>query len=100
MAKKLGATLKAMAKKHALLSSHYMFPYAPGGGQDKGQISLDEDKGVVLSTYDYGAAWQGEVGKPEAGDARERVRQAQEFGLNLVAYAWRRNRALDLSKIG
>jgi hypothetical protein len=61
---------------------------------------MDEDKGLVLSTYDYGGAWQGEVSKPDAADARERVRSAQEFGLNVVAFAARRRRLLELARIG
>lgn len=100
LAKKLGATLKATGKDSPILSSHYMFPSAPAGGQEKGTIAADLDKGIVLSTFDYGGAWQGDVGKPDGADARERVRQAQEFGLNVVAFAARRRRTLELSRIG
>ena len=58
------------------------------------------DAGIVFSTYDYGAAWQGEVEKPDAPDARERIRQAQEFGLNVVAAAAGRRRARELARLG
>ncbi len=100
VAKKAGASLKAAPKGHSVLTSHYVFSSAPAGGQDKGAVTMDEDKGIILSTFDYGGAWQGELSKPDAADARERIRTAQEFGLNIVAYAARRRRLLELSRIG
>ncbi|MCZ7580635.1 MAG: DUF4159 domain-containing protein [Fimbriimonadaceae bacterium] len=100
LAKKAGASLKAVGKGHPLLSAHYMFSSPPPGAQDKGKLEVDEVKGIALATFDYGAAWQGELPKPDASDARERIRQSQEFGLNVVAYAWRRRRLRELSRLG
>lgn len=57
----------------------------------------DTGKGIILGTMDYGGAWQGDVEKPEATDSRERIRQAVEFGLNVVAYASRRRRLQELA---
>ncbi len=100
LAGKLGAKLKKAGKGEALLTSHYVFSSAPSGGQSKGVVSLDLDAGIIFTTYDYGGAWQGDLEQPEAPDARERIRQAQEFGLNVVATAARRRRVRELSRLG
>lgn len=99
VAKKVGANLQKLGKGNELLASHYMFPAVPHGAQDSGDVLADLDQGVILSTLDFGGAWQGNVSKPESGDARERVRSAQEFGLNIVAYAARRRRSAELSRM-
>ena len=100
LAGKLGAKLKKLAKNDPLLSAHYVFSAPPPGGQSQGELLADMDAGVLFSTYDYGAAWQGELEKPDAPDARERIRQAQEFGLNVVAAAAGRRRARELARLG
>jgi hypothetical protein len=99
VAKKAGATMKKVAKDSPLLSAHYMFSSAPQGGND-GALTADLDAGVILSTYDYGAAWQGDVSKPDAADSRERIRAAQEFGLNVISFAAKRRRQLQLARMG
>ena len=100
LAGRMGAKLKPAAKNHPLLTAHYVFSAPPPGGQSQGELLADMDAGVVFSTYDYGAAWQGEVEKPDAPDARERIRQAQEFGLNIIAAAAGRRRARELARLG
>jgi len=96
---KLGANLQPVSKGHPLLSAHYMFSGPPGGAQTGGSLEADVEKGVLFSTFDYGGAWQGDIDNPDASDARERIRQAQEFGLNIVAYAARRSRMRVLSRL-
>lgn len=93
VAKKVGATLKKVAAGSPLLTAHHMFPACPSGGQDKGEVQADLDKGVILSTFDYGAAWQGEVA------SRDTVRNAQEFGHNIIAFAARRRRLAELARM-
>lgn len=100
LAGRLGAKLKPIGRPHPLLSAHYVFSASPPGGRRQGELQADMDAGIVFSTYDYGAAWQGEVEEPDAPDARERIRQAQEFGLNIVAAAAARRRTRELSRIG
>lgn len=93
VAKKVGATLKKLDKNSPLLTAHHMFPSPPAGGQDKGEVTADRDKGVILSTFDYGAAWQGESA------SRDAVRNAQEFGHNIISFAARRRRLAELARL-
>jgi len=97
---KLGARPQPVAPGHPLLTAHHIFSGAPAGGHDGGKLFCDEAAGVIFSTMDYGAAWQGEVPQPESFQARERIRQAQEFGLNVLAFAARRRRVRELSRLG
>lgn len=100
LASKLGANPTKVEKGHPLLTAHHVFAAPPPGAQDKGMLTADVEAGVVFSSYDYGAAWQGDLAKPDAPDARERIRQAQEFGLNVIAFAANRLRTRELRKLG
>ncbi|MDQ2686571.1 MAG: DUF4159 domain-containing protein [Armatimonadota bacterium] len=100
LAGKLGAKLKKVPKNHPLLTAHHVFSSPPPGGRAQGELLLDADAGVMLSSFDYGGAWQGDVEQPDAPDARDHIRQAQEFGLNVVAYAASRRRVRQLSRLG
>ncbi|BDI34263.1 hypothetical protein CCAX7_63140 [Capsulimonas corticalis] len=98
LAGKLGADLKDVAAGHPLLMSHHVFSAPPGG--PKGRLQADLNAGVIFGDRNYGGAWQGDVPDPGAVDARERIRQAQEFGLNVVALAAQRRRVRELSGMG
>jgi hypothetical protein len=98
LASQLGAGLDTVGKGSPLLTSHYMFAAAPPGGRT-GTLLGDLNAGVFLSTLDYGAAWQGDLERPEAADSRERIRQSVEFGLNIVAFAARRQREVYLNTL-
>lgn len=100
LAGQLGAKLKKVAKGHPLLTAHHVFSSPPPGGQTKGDLLIDQDAGILFSSFDYGGAWQGDVENPDAPDARDRIRQAQEFGLNIVTYAADRRRVRQLSRLG
>lgn len=100
LAGKLGAKLAKVTKGHPLLTAHHVFSGPPPGAQEKGVLTADVEAGVILSTYDYGGAWQGDLAKPDAADARDRIRQAQEFGLNVIAFAAHRLRTRELRKLG
>jgi hypothetical protein len=100
LAGKLGAKLKKLPKNDPLLSAHYVFSSPPQGAQSAGSVTADMEAGVIFSTYDYGGAWQGELEKPDAPEAREHIRAAQEFGLNIVAAAARRRRVRELARLG
>ena len=98
LAKSLGASLKKVDANHPLLASHFMFPGIPPGAA-AGDVLADLDRGVILSTCDFGAAWQGSVGKVDAAMGRERIRSSVEFGLNVLAMAHRRKRTKTLEKL-
>lgn len=99
IAKAVEANLKPLPAKSPLLRSHVLFASNPPGAVDGGAFSTDFDKGVLLSTCDYGGAWQGEVPDPQAPDSRDRIRRAVEFGLNVVAYAADRRRRFLLARM-
>lgn len=98
LASALGASLKPVPAKHPLLTAHHVFSAPPPGGRADGKLAVDADAGILFSTLDYGAAWQGEIDGGDAATSRERIRQAQEFGLNLIAYAAGRRRRLALTR--
>ena len=100
LASKLGAKLKKVEPGHHLLSSHHVFSSRPVGAFAKGELLADTNAGVIFSSLDYGAAWQSEIEDPESQNARERIRQATEVGLNIVAFAAKRKRLNELSKLG
>lgn len=100
LATKLGAKLKKVGKDDPLMTAHHVFSSPPPGSQTKGDLLVDHDAGLLFSSFDYGGAWQGDVENPDAVDARDRIRQAQEFGLNIVAYAAARQRIRQLSRLG
>jgi len=100
LAGKLGATLAKVEKGHPVLRAHHVFSAPPQGASEKGVLASDDKAGVLFGTQNYGGAWQGDTAKPDAPEARERIRQAQEFGLNIMAYAARRRRMMELSRLG
>ncbi|MHB0937070.1 MAG: DUF4159 domain-containing protein [Armatimonadota bacterium] len=99
LATQLGAPMTELAAGHPLLKSHYVFSAAPAGALDGKGFFMDEAGSVLLSTANYGAAWQGDISKPGATDARERIRQAIEFGLNIVVHAAKRLRGKYLETL-
>lgn len=93
----LGGSLEPLGAKHPLLSAHLAFAAAPGGGQESGEILIDEKNGIIFSTFDYGAAWQGELsGKNKSRDV---IRQSVEFGMNIAAFAHQRRRNYQLMRL-
>jgi hypothetical protein len=100
LAGRVGANLQPVGPGDPLLTAHHVFSAPPRGAQETGTLSVDDTCGVLFSTYDYGAACQGGLSDLNSPDARERIRQAQEFGLNIIAYAARRRRSRELSRLG
>ncbi len=95
----LRANLQPVTQGHPLLSQRYMFSAPPHGAHPHGALHADMELGVVRSTCNYGGAWQGEVENPQGADARERIRQSVEFGLNIVAFAAARRHAQTLLEL-
>jgi len=100
LAGKLGATLQETPANHPVLRAHHIFAAPPPGGLEGGSLLLDDHAGVLLSQCNFGGAWQGDLSKATGANARERIRQAIEFGLNIVAYAAKRQRMKYLERIG
>ncbi len=99
LAETLGAKLAPMKKDHPLLASNHRFAAAPIGGQEAGEILIDDAAGIMLSTFDYGGAWQGGAEDTKTMTSRERIRQAEEFGLNVVAHAAARFRQAEMERL-
>ncbi len=100
LSRELGANLQPVEAGHPLLNAHCTFGKPPRGAADEGLLAADPAVGVVFSSFDYGGAWQGTVPSPDDPLARTRIRAAQEFGLNLVAYASARRRGMELARMG
>jgi hypothetical protein len=93
----LGGKLAPAEAGHPLLGAHVAFAAAPSGGQESGEVLIDEENGIIFSSFDYGAAWQGELsGKDKR---REAIRQSVEFGMNVAAFAQRRLRKYQLMRL-
>lgn len=96
LAKRLERPLQPVDRSHPLLSSRHIFA-APPLVDGKAETTLVEGNGLVLSTVDYGCAWQG--GGPEKPLSREAIRAALELGVNLAVYARQRQRPLEVLEL-
>jgi len=86
--------------KHPLLTAHAIFAAPPPGyAKASGELKIAEDKGIIFTTSNYGGCWQGDIEDPADPMARMRIRQAQEFGLNLFASAAKRRHQKELANL-
>ena len=99
LAVQLGANLTEVTAGHPLLTAHHVFSAPPNGAHAHGKLLSDTAAGIVFGTCDYGAAWQGDIERPTAPDARDRIRLAQEFGMNILAFAAQCQRLKELSRL-
>jgi hypothetical protein len=90
LASRLGRRLSKIDRGHPIFVAHHIFSDPPAGGRTSARVM--EAGGMVYSDADYGCAWQG--GAAERPLGRTAIREAFEFGLNLVLY--RSADALDL----
>ena len=94
-----------MPADHALLTALHIFAEPPAGGIFSGRIEVSADDSILFSAFDYGAAWRGDLAPPAddasaaPGTSRERIRAAQEFGVNLLTYAAQRQRRRYLDRL-
>jgi len=91
LATALGRQLQPVERWHPLLTARHVFSEPPLGSPD--HIALAEGDRIILSTADYGCAWQG--GTPDHPLPRETIRAALEFGTNVLVYARQRQRPLE-----
>lgn len=75
---------------HYLLMDPHLFSVPPAGFEPESTPEIQVEKGVIVSSGNYGLVWQGEIksGTP----SRERLRAAAEWGENILNYAWDRRR--------
>ncbi len=92
----LGIKLEPLPVAHRLLAEPYLFGEPPDGFETLGQPQLEVADGVIFSTYDYGCLWQG--ARRDRIASRNEIRNALEFGANIVQYAI--SRALERSNVG
>lgn len=84
----MGLNVQPVGRDHPLLASPNLFAAPPDGYETRGTPSLRAGEGVLVSTFDFGCIWQGERrGRPAS---RSEIRNALEFGENLIAYAAKR----------
>lgn len=85
LAKALDLEPAPLAPESPLLTSRYVFGGPPPGAAADGEVLADG--GFIISTRDYACAWSGlSNGAPLA---REDIRSALEFGVNLAALSAR-----------
>lgn len=86
----MGLRLQPTGANHPLLRDPWLFGTPPDGYETQAGPTLMATDGVFFSTFDYGCIWRGLRRTRPAG--RSEIRNAMEFGENLVAYAQRRKR--------
>lgn len=95
LADALGHGLAPVGRRHPLLTARHVFGEPPVAGPNGGGVA--EGGGLVVSTADYGCAWQGLSG--DRALPREAIRAALEFGVNVAVFARQRQRPLDVLEL-
>jgi hypothetical protein len=95
LAGRLRRTPRVVERGHPLLLSRHVLPEAPLACDDG--PALSESGGLVLTTADYGCAWQG--ASAEHALSRETIRAALELGTNVAVYGRRRQHPLDVLEL-
>lgn len=90
LAKALGRQPQPVGRWHPVLTARHLFNEPPLAGK---VMTLTEGGGFVLSTVDYGCAWQG--GREGQTLGREAIRASLELGVNVAVYARRRQQPLE-----
>jgi hypothetical protein len=88
----LDVELQPVERWHPLLLSRHVLAGPPLTLRD--ESPLLEGGGIILSTSDYGCAWQGGPRNQPLG--RERIRAALEFGVNVAVFGQQRRHPLDV----
>jgi hypothetical protein len=96
LAKKLGISLQPVGRSHPILSARHVFAELPFQGK-KDETMLAESGGLLLTTADFGCAWQG--GSTEKPLPREAIRATIELGVNIAVYARQRQRPLEVIEL-
>jgi hypothetical protein len=86
----MGVTLRSPAETDPLFQRPHLFAGPPDGFETQGTSRVLIGDGVIFSSFDYGCMWQGKRRGRAAG--RSEIRNAMEWGENLLAFALRRGR--------
>ena len=92
VAHRLDVELQPVERWHPLLLSRHVLAGPPL--TVRGESPLLEGGGIILSTSDYGCAWQG--GPRNQPFGRERIRAALELGVNAAVFGQQRRHPLDV----
>ncbi len=81
----MGVSLQPPAQNHRLLQTPHLFAMPPDGYETQGTPRFLVGDGAIFSSFDYGSIWQGKRRVRPA--TRTEIRNAFEWGENLVEYA-------------
>lgn len=81
----LGISIEALTPMHAVLSEPHVFAAPPVGFENQGAPDIQVADGLIYSAEDYGCLWNGE--RRNATPSRGEIRDAFEWGENILAYA-------------
>lgn len=90
MMSSMGVTLQPIDDNHVLLRQPNLFTSPPDGFETQGAPRFLVGDGVIFSSYDFGGLW---LGKRRVRPAtRTEIRNAFEWGENIVEYGARRRK--------
>ncbi|MFN8494558.1 MAG: DUF4159 domain-containing protein [Caldilineaceae bacterium] len=94
LARTLRISLQEMPPlRNDLLDFPYLFGAPPGGFETKAKLFFAMNDGFMISNCDYGCLWQGK--RRGVLPTRSELRDALEWGENLVHYALRRREQMS-----
>ena len=86
LTKKLGYSLKSLSKNHHLRRQPFLFAAFPKSLNNQ-PIQMVCDRGVIMVYGNLGSLWGVDE---QLSLSREQIRSAQELGINILHYAWKR----------
>ena len=86
LTKKLGYSLKPLSKNHYLRRQPFLFAAFPQSLNNQ-PIQMVCDRGVIMVYGNLGSLWGVDE---QLSLSREQIRSAQELGINILHYAWKR----------
>ena len=94
LAQKLGYSLKPLSKTHDLRRQPFLFAALPLNLHQQ-PLQIQCDRGVVITSGNLGSLW----GLDEQLSLnREQIRSAQELGINILHYAYKRRNFTQLQR--
>jgi hypothetical protein len=87
---------KALSERHLLRQQPFLFASLPSSLASEA-IKVFIGSGIILVVGDLGAAWGVDE---KLSLSRSMIRDAQEFGVNILYYAWQRRTMTNLQLIG
>lgn len=85
LAASYGIQLEEVRRGHPLMGEPHLFTILPGRDESGSSANLLAGGGLIVSSLDLGCLWRGERGGTPV--PREEIRNAVEFGENILRYA-------------